>query len=74
VTAFVRSLRRLREDVHSEANRVLHHIDCMSESPVSAAFHAEEGRAAIGRLLEDLDSNAREVAADVDKIIEGGEF
>jgi hypothetical protein len=46
----------------------------MSESPVSAAFHAEEGRAAIGRLLEDLDSNAREVAADVDKIIEGGEF
>jgi hypothetical protein len=46
----------------------------MSESPVSAAFHAEEGRAAIGRLIEDLDSNCREVAADVDQVIAGGEF
>lgn len=70
--AYSASLNRLKRDVRSEAERVLRHIDAMRAAHESLGWRADQARSAIGRLLEDLDSNVREVSADIDACIDGG--
>ncbi len=63
--AYLASLSRLQTNVRSEALRA--QTAFMHERP-------NEGSAALVRLLEQLDADCREVRADVEQLIVGGEF
>jgi hypothetical protein len=79
VTAHVRSLRILRENVAAQVHASQRLTDAIADHAVKqddrsltrAAAVMSEG---LALLLEQLDADCREVAADVEQIITGGQF